>query len=89
MVLYEGDPRAVSEALEKEAESVRARGMKPGIIDFRGDIREAARFFFARLRGLDRDGVDLILCAGVPEEGMGEAVMDRMRKAAGHHIVKV
>ncbi len=89
MVLYEGDPRAVSEAMEKEAASVRAKGKKTGIIDFRGDIQEAARFFFARLRGLDREGVDLILCAGVEEKGLGEAVMDRMRKAAGHHIVKV
>ncbi len=89
MVLYVGEPRAVSEALKKEADAIRAKGQTPGIIDFRGDTQEAARFFYSRLRRFDTEGVDLILCAGVEEEGLGEAVMDRMRKAAGYHIVRV
>ncbi|MDD7408558.1 MAG: Sua5 family C-terminal domain-containing protein [Anaerovoracaceae bacterium] len=89
MVLYEGAPEDVTAAVEKAAEKERAQGRKTGIIDFNGDTREAAKLFFARLRDLDKQGVDLILCAGVPEEGLGVPVMDRMRKAAGENIVCV
>lgn len=89
MVLYVGAPEAVSAVLRTEAGKLRAQGKRPGLIDFKGDAEEAARAFFARLRQLDREGADPILCAGVPEKGLGEAVMDRMRKAAGNHIEKV
>lgn len=89
MILYEGEPEAASEAAEKEAAELRAQGQLAGIIDFKGDTAEAARSFFSCLRKLDKEGVDRILCVGVPEVGLGEAVMDRMRKAAGYHIVRV
>lgn len=89
MILYEGEPDEVTAAVQKAAEKERAKGRKTGIIDFNGDVHEAARLFFARLRDLDKQGVDLILCAGVPDAGLGESVMDRMRKAAGENIVCV
>lgn len=89
MVLYEGTPSAASEAAEKEAERLRGLGRRTGIIDFKGDVAEAAHSFFSCLRELDKGNPDLIICVGVPEEGLGEAVMDRMRKAAGNHIVRV
>jgi L-threonylcarbamoyladenylate synthase len=38
---------------------------------------------------LDSEGVDLILAAGVSEEGVGVAVMNRMKKAAGEKIINV
>lgn len=79
----------MTEAVRTMAEKERAQGRKTGIIDFNGDAQEAARLFFARLRALDKEGVDLIICAGVPEKGIGESVMDRMRKAAGENIVCV
>jgi L-threonylcarbamoyladenylate synthase len=41
------------------------------------------------LRELDADGVDIIVAEGVSAEGMGLAVMNRLRKAAGYNIVKV
>lgn len=89
MKVYTGAPQQVAEAMEKDAAVLRAEGKKVGIIDFKGDIQEAAHSFFARLRKLDSEGVDQILCAGVPDEGLGEAVMDRMCKAAGNKIVSI
>ena len=89
MVLYEGSPEAAAEAAEKAAAELRAQGRKTGIIDFKGDTEKAARLFFSRLRELDAENPDQIFCVGVPEQGLGEAVMDRMRKAAGFHIVRV
>jgi L-threonylcarbamoyladenylate synthase len=47
-----------------------------------GDLREAAATLFAKLRWLDEAGLDLILTEPVPEEGLGVAIMDRLRKAA-------
>jgi L-threonylcarbamoyladenylate synthase len=47
-----------------------------------GSMADYARTLFAALRSLDALGVDLIIVEGVPEEGLGLAVMDRLRRAA-------
>ncbi len=41
-----------------------------------------ARYLFRTFRELDALGVDVILVEGVPEDGIGAAVMDRLRRAA-------
>jgi L-threonylcarbamoyladenylate synthase len=48
-----------------------------------GDVREAARRLFSRLRAADRLRPTGIAVAPVPETGLGEAVNDRLRRAAG------
>jgi L-threonylcarbamoyladenylate synthase len=48
-----------------------------------GDVREAARRLFACLRAADRLKPRGIAVAPVPEHGLGEAVNDRLRRAAG------
>ncbi|MBK7554619.1 MAG: threonylcarbamoyl-AMP synthase [Flavobacteriales bacterium] len=48
-----------------------------------GDLHEAARGLFAALRRLDSSHVDLILAEVFPEEGLGRAINDRLRRAAG------
>ena len=47
-----------------------------------GDLREAAANLFGHLRRLDREGVARIAVAPVPAEGIGEAINDRLRRAA-------
>jgi L-threonylcarbamoyladenylate synthase len=47
-----------------------------------GDLREAARRLFSALRQLDEQSLDLILAEPVPEEGLGRAINDRLRRAA-------
>lgn len=47
-----------------------------------GDLREAAARLFACLHRLDAAGLQGILAEKVPETGLGEAIMDRLRKAA-------
>jgi L-threonylcarbamoyladenylate synthase len=47
-----------------------------------GDFREAAATLFAKLRQLDEMGLHLIVAESVPEQGLGIAIMDRLRKAA-------
>ena len=44
---------------------------------------------FRLLREFDEENVDVIITESVPTEGLGLAVMNRLRKASGYHIVKV
>jgi L-threonylcarbamoyladenylate synthase len=47
-----------------------------------GDLDEAAANLFGHLRALDASGVGTIAVMPVPNEGLGEAVNDRLRRAA-------
>lgn len=52
------------------------------VLSASGDLREAARNLFAALRELDRAGADLIVAEPAPDEGLGLAINDRLRRAA-------
>ncbi|WP_029041968.1 L-threonylcarbamoyladenylate synthase [Cucumibacter marinus] len=47
-----------------------------------GDLAEAARNLFAHLRALDASGADKIAVMPIPDRGLGEAINDRLRRAA-------
>jgi L-threonylcarbamoyladenylate synthase len=49
----------------------------------RADPRTVAANLFAQMRELDDAGLDAIVVEGISERGMGRAVMDRLRRAAG------
>ena len=49
-----------------------------------GDLREAAANLFRYLRELDEAQLDLIVAEELPEDGLGCAIMDRLRRAAAH-----
>jgi L-threonylcarbamoyladenylate synthase len=55
----------------------------------RSNLAVIARNLFALLREFDLDGVDVVIAEGVPVEGLGLAVMNRLRKASGYKIFKV
>ena len=54
----------------------------------REDLTSVAQNLFRLLREIDAQNVDVIIAEGVPSEGLGLAVMNRLRKASGYHIVK-
>ncbi len=47
-----------------------------------GDLREAAAALFSALRELDKAGAATIAVEPIPDEGLGEAINDRLRRAA-------
>ncbi len=47
-----------------------------------GDLVEAAAHLFAQLRALDRPGLAAIAVMPIPQDGLGEAINDRLRRAA-------
>jgi L-threonylcarbamoyladenylate synthase len=48
----------------------------------RGDLNEAAAHLFGYLRALDAKGAHTIAVMPVPDHGLGEAINDRLRRAA-------
>jgi L-threonylcarbamoyladenylate synthase len=48
----------------------------------RGDLVEAAANLFSHLRALDTSGATAIAVMPIPREGLGEAINDRLRRAA-------
>jgi L-threonylcarbamoyladenylate synthase len=59
------------------------KGSGPFNLSPAGDLAEAAANLFAYLRAADRSGARRIAVAPIPAEGLGEAINDRLRRAAG------
>jgi L-threonylcarbamoyladenylate synthase len=58
------------------------RAMRVLNLSARGDLIEAAANLFACLRALDAVGTRTIAVMPVPREGLGEAINDRLERAA-------
>jgi L-threonylcarbamoyladenylate synthase len=52
------------------------------------NLASVAQNLFRLLREVDALGVDVIIAEGFPLEGLGLAVMNRLRKASGYNIIK-
>jgi L-threonylcarbamoyladenylate synthase len=89
--LFEGAPADTAREAARVMAAEEAAGRKVGLLLF-GDMRpeEAAHALYAELRRMDEEGMDLILATGTPEsDGVGLAVMNRLRKSAGGKSIKV
>jgi L-threonylcarbamoyladenylate synthase len=54
-----------------------------------GDLASVAHGLYAALRGFDEAGVGFIVAEACPETGLGAAIMNRLRKAAGDRVIRV
>jgi L-threonylcarbamoyladenylate synthase len=59
------------------------------VVGARREPRTIAKNLFRVLREFDEEGVEVVLSEGIRPEGIGLAVMNRLRKAAGYNIVRV
>jgi L-threonylcarbamoyladenylate synthase len=64
-----------------KADAVRSLGS-------RFNLAAVARNLFSLLREVDSENVDVIIAEGVSSEEIGLAIMNRLRKASGYHIIK-
>ena len=55
----------------------------------RSDEESIARHLYTILREFDDEGVTKIYSEGFSAEGFGQAIMNRLLKAAGHHIINL
>ena len=91
MLIVEGQRDKVVAEIERLKNLNERLGNKVGVLLFeeRAFI-EAAHDFFAKLRDMDNEGVDMILAGALSDtDGVGFAVMNRMLKSAGYNIAKV
>jgi L-threonylcarbamoyladenylate synthase len=54
----------------------------------RFNLATVAQNLFRLLREVDAENVDVIIAEGVSSEGLGLAVINRLRKASAYHIIK-
>ncbi len=99
VVVVEGTPENRRRKIRELVYEYRKKGYRVGVMAtfeveadefyFLGQTpEEVARNLFKALRELDKRGVDMIIAEGIEEKGVGLAVMNRLRKAAGYNIVK-
>nr|WP_245250246.1 L-threonylcarbamoyladenylate synthase [Thermococcus stetteri] len=99
VVVVEGEPEKRKKKIRELVEEYRERGYRVGVmatVEVEADEfyplgktpEEVARNLFKALRELDRRGVDVIIAEGVEERGIGLAVMNRLRKAAGYRVIR-
>ncbi|WP_066634021.1 L-threonylcarbamoyladenylate synthase [Desulfolucanica intricata] len=64
-------------------------GFTAEVAGSRSEPATVAAGLFGALRRLDKLGVDIIICAGFPGKGLGLAVQNRLRLAAGGNIIQI
>jgi L-threonylcarbamoyladenylate synthase len=74
-------------AMRETAPRYRADVVK--VVGSRLDPRSVAKNLFKVLREFDSDKVKFVAAEGLEPKGIGLAVMNRLRKAAGYNVVKV
>lgn len=52
------------------------------LLSAKGDLNEAAKNLFAAMRSLDESDVERIIALKFPDEGLGRAINDRLKRAA-------
>ncbi|MEC1719533.1 L-threonylcarbamoyladenylate synthase [Schinkia azotoformans] len=55
---------------------------------YREDLKTVAHHLYDSLRAFDEEKIDIIFSESFPQTGVGEAVMNRLSKAAGGNIIK-
>ena len=102
--IIKGEDKKVVEKINEMVDNYVKEGKKVGILASskniayytKGEIKllgsnldEVAHNLFEALRSFDDLGIDIILSEAFEEKGLGIAVMNRLNKAAGFHIIIV
>jgi L-threonylcarbamoyladenylate synthase len=87
-------PEAIPPGLRKRAGYLAFQQVPKGfkvvkVLSPTGNLLEAAAHLFEALHQLDRLGLEVIYAEPVPEEGLGRAIMDRLRRAASADAPRV
>ncbi|NJL17992.1 MAG: threonylcarbamoyl-AMP synthase [Nitrospira sp.] len=76
------DDERVGVLIHSQARDTDDRFAAVEVLSATGDLREIARHLFAALRRMDALGLDRIYAEPCQEEGLGMAIMDRLRRCA-------
>ncbi|HET9980580.1 MAG TPA: L-threonylcarbamoyladenylate synthase [Ktedonobacterales bacterium] len=73
-------------AADEEAATLEDAGVQVARLGPVADLSAISRRLYAALRELDTAGLDTLLAHGYGSEGLGLAIEDRLRRAAGGHL---
>ena len=79
---YQKKKKIVGVMISQETKKNLKKGGLILVVGGRRNLREISRNLFKTLRKFDKKRVDIILAETFPEEGMGFAIMHRLKKAA-------
>lgn len=102
VIIVEGSTEDVRKKIRSLADEALKNNKKGGIISFQKNARykgcitvyagsdadTVARRLFSILREMDKKKVDIIISESLIDKGMGLAVSDRLKRAAGYNIIK-
>ncbi|GFN22985.1 L-threonylcarbamoyladenylate synthase [Thermanaeromonas sp. C210] len=91
VALFKRQGRRVAVLATAETAPQYTRDPRPDYLEVLGsrqDLSQVAAHLFAALRNCDRHGMEVILAETFPEEGIGLAIMNRLRKASGNRIIR-
>ncbi|MBP2645523.1 MAG: Sua5/YciO/YrdC/YwlC family protein [Firmicutes bacterium] len=83
------ESKRVGAIVSNETAALLEKGVQVADYGSRYRPEEVAAGLYEALRYFDSEPVDVIYAEGIDEFGLGLAVMNRLRKAAGYRIVKV
>lgn len=104
MVVIEGKLNDIKHKIDELIKQFKRSGLKIGILSLSGnmykadvikvvgkpyDLKSIASNLFESIREVDAKGVDVIIAEGIETKEIGLAIMDRLRKASGGHVIKV
>ncbi|MFC3039619.1 L-threonylcarbamoyladenylate synthase [Virgibacillus xinjiangensis] len=95
--LVEGNVQALQDLIDQEKQKGQRIGLLAGTrtakqleadakIELGGDIAEIAANLYDGLRTFKEGDIDLIICEAFAQEGLGQAVMNRLKKAASDYL---
>jgi L-threonylcarbamoyladenylate synthase len=94
-----GKVRELAETYTAEGKRVGVLATDESVFSYEADVVKSlgsredpamiAKNLFRLLRQFDREKVDIIIAEGLPLEGLGLAVMNRLRKASSFNIIRI
>ena len=86
LTIVEGNIDQVVCEINRLTDEKQKEGYKVGIIGTRETV---GRYLYGILREFDDDKVDFIYSESFATDGIGSAIMNRLLKAAGHHVIRI
>ncbi|MFC2948919.1 L-threonylcarbamoyladenylate synthase [Virgibacillus sediminis] len=96
--LVKGNIQAIQDLIDREKQNGKRVGLLAGTalsglldadhkMELGENIAEIAANLYDGLRTFKEGDIDLIICEAFPEEGLGQAVMNRLKKAASDYVL--
>lgn len=104
MVIVQGEIGVVQKKIKEMSADALKIGKKVGIITFQKNVKYSkdcivkyagtypktiAKKLFMILREMDKEEADLIISESLNDKGIGLAVLDRLKRAAGYNVIAV